>query len=78
VETRTPGSASGLGKRIGSNPDTAPRADSTRTRWLSPVARRLVVGVPWPRALQGTKWPRGQGTWSGIGPVQAVEEGRLH
>src|SRR6476659_4513703 len=28
-ESRTPGSASGLGKRIGSNPDTAPQADST-------------------------------------------------
>ena len=29
VETRTPGSASGLGKRIRSNPDTAPQADLT-------------------------------------------------
>jgi len=29
VETRTAGSASGLGKRIGSNLDTAPQADST-------------------------------------------------
>ena len=28
-ESRTPGSASGLGKRTGSNPDTAPQADST-------------------------------------------------
>ena len=31
-ESRTPGSASGLGKRTGSNPDTAPQADSTD--WL--------------------------------------------
>ena len=29
VETRTPGSASGLGKRTESNPGTAPQADST-------------------------------------------------
>ena len=29
METRTAGSASGLGKRVGSNPDTAPQADST-------------------------------------------------
>jgi hypothetical protein len=29
VETRTPGSASGLGKQTGSNPGTAPQADST-------------------------------------------------
>ena len=28
-ESRTPGSASGLGKRAGSNPGTAPQADST-------------------------------------------------
>jgi hypothetical protein len=36
VETRTAGSASGLGKRTGSNPDTAPQADSTiRLRGLA-------------------------------------------
>ena len=29
VETRTAGSASGLGKRTGSNPGTAPQADSS-------------------------------------------------
>ena len=29
METRTAGSASGLGKRTGSNPDTAPQVDST-------------------------------------------------
>jgi hypothetical protein len=29
VETRTAGSASGLGKRTESNPDTAPQVDST-------------------------------------------------
>ena len=29
METRTAGSASGLGKRTGSNPGTAPQADST-------------------------------------------------
>jgi hypothetical protein len=29
VETRTPGSAGGHGKRIGSNSDTAPVADPT-------------------------------------------------
>jgi Group II intron, maturase-specific domain len=32
VETRTAGSASGLGKRTGSNPDTAPQVDSTPSR----------------------------------------------
>ena len=32
METRTAGSASGLGKRTGSNPDTAPQADSTVDR----------------------------------------------
>lgn len=32
METRTPGSASGPRKRIGSNADTAPRADSTSAR----------------------------------------------
>jgi hypothetical protein len=32
VETPTAGSASGLGKRTGSNPDTAPQADSTTWR----------------------------------------------
>ena len=31
-ESRTPGSASGLGKRTESNPGTAPQADSTRRR----------------------------------------------
>jgi hypothetical protein len=30
LETGTPGSASGLGKRARSNPGTAPQADSTR------------------------------------------------
>jgi hypothetical protein len=36
VETRTAGSASGLGKRTGSNPDTAPQVDSTiRLRGLA-------------------------------------------
>jgi hypothetical protein len=36
VETRTAGSASGLGKRTRSNPDTAPQADSTiRLRGLA-------------------------------------------
>ena len=39
METRTAGSASGLGKRTGSNPDTAPQADST--------PRRLQVGTFW-------------------------------
>ncbi len=29
METRTSGSAGGLGKRTGSNPDTAPQADPT-------------------------------------------------
>jgi hypothetical protein len=36
VETRTAGSASGLGKRTRSNPDSAPQADSTiRVRGLA-------------------------------------------
>jgi hypothetical protein len=36
VETRTAGSATGLGKRTRSNPDTAPQADSTiRLRGLA-------------------------------------------
>ena len=78
METRTPGSASGLGKRIGSNPDTAPRADSTRTRWFSPVARRIVVGCPGRVPYRGRSGRAVRAAWSGIGPVQAVEEERLH
>jgi len=43
VETRTAGSASGLGKRIGSNPDTAPQADSTSVEDVPP--RRQTVAL---------------------------------
>jgi hypothetical protein len=46
VETRTAGSASGLGKRTGSNPDTAPQVDSTiRLRGLG-VAGTDAAGRP--------------------------------
>jgi hypothetical protein len=40
VETRTAGSASGLGKRTSSNAGTAPQADSTLSdgRFYSPLA----------------------------------------
>ena len=34
-ESRTPGSASGLGKRTSSNAGTAPQADSTLSTWVS-------------------------------------------
>ena len=44
METRTAGSASGLGKRTWSNPDTAPQVDSTiRLRGLG-VAGRHAAG----------------------------------
>ncbi len=37
VETRTAGSAGGMGKRTGSNPDTAPHAYPTLTQWVVPA-----------------------------------------
>ncbi len=44
-ESRTPGSVSGLGKRTGSNPGTAPQADSTEIAASSRL-RSDAVQVP--------------------------------
>jgi hypothetical protein len=46
VETRTAGSASGLGKRTGSNPDTAPQVDSTPSRAEMWVVCVLIANDP--------------------------------
>jgi len=43
---RTPGSASGLGKRTGGNPGTAPQADSTRRFRLPAAVIRQAAPVP--------------------------------
>ena len=44
-EWRTPGSASGLGKRTGSNPGTAPQADSTGCSHLLCVSFPVCLGA---------------------------------
>jgi hypothetical protein len=44
VETRTAGSASGLGKRVGSNPDTAPQADSTKIFYVTKGSPEVLIG----------------------------------
>ena len=59
-ETGTAGSASGLGKRTGSNPSTAPQADSTIVPGVYKTYRpyRLLVA-------RGTRWPPTQTVLSG-------------
>ena len=46
METRTAGSASGLGKRTGSNPDTTLKADSTDVDFAAGKTRPAVRAEP--------------------------------
>jgi hypothetical protein len=50
-ETGTAGTASGLGKRTESNPDTAPQADSTKSNPRSQFGR-FRIAILWPGPAQ--------------------------
>ena len=66
METRTAGSASGLGKRTSSNAGTAPQADSTQTGVSRKAGTREAT-------LAGTRNPQAPGR--GIGGLSEASHG---